>query len=165
MLESNTSVSTNAGSSRLGLEVSPYCSASVAISSWKRFIVMLLACSPSVCASAAVCPRASAARVTTRCAVCAWVSACLVCVVSCSSICSAASFTNVPGPSTTFTVFAFASCPHGPFGPPSAPNAFVGTLPDRHPSNPTSLSMSELSSSCCRLPLTSTSTGSSPKLL
>ena len=72
---------------------------------------------------------------------------------------------NVPGPNTTFTVRAFASCPHGPFTPPSCASAFAGTLPDRHPSKPTSRSTSELSTSCCRLPFTSTSIGSSPKFL
>ncbi len=55
---------------------------------------------------------------------------------SCSSIWLAASLRNVPGPNTTFTVFARASCPHGPFAPPSDASALAGTLPDRHPSRP-----------------------------
>src|SRR5262249_8409189 len=60
--------------------------------------------------------------------------------------------------------WARARAPPGPPAPPSAATPAGGTFPDRPPSKPTSRSMSEPSSSCCRLPFTTTWTGSSPKL-
>ena len=45
------------------------------------------------------------------------------------------------------------SCPHGPSRRPPAQSAFAGTLPDRHPSSPTSRSMSELSSELLQVAL------------
>ncbi len=147
-------------------EVSPYCSASVddaLLEARDRDLARLLRRAPALRRRSS--PRASAACVDDRFGLLrlrfapAWSRA-----SSCSSIWSAASLTNVPGPNTTLTVLAARELPARTVRAALGRERAAGTLPDRHPSSPSSRSMSELSTSCCRLPLTSTSTGSSPKL-
>src|SRR6202044_3593312 len=147
--ESNTTFETKLASSMLGTAVSPYSSACVTRLDLNPASETLLACRPSVRASATVSPRARASRYTVRSACLASASARRVSLASCLPICSAASFRNVPGPNTTLTVFARASCAQGPPAPPSDANAAAGTLPDRQPSSPSSRSRAEPSTSCC----------------
>ena len=109
LVESNTTFETKFASSMLGTAVRPYSSACVTRLDLNPASATLLAWRPSVRASVADSPRASAARYTERSACLASASAWCVSLASCLPICSAASFRNVPGPKTTLTVFARAS--------------------------------------------------------
>ena len=150
-------------SCRLGFDVSPYWSASVTSPSWKRAIQTLRAAAASCAARAAPRPRARAACETTSAACEAWASADLVCLTQLFVDHFGGLVDERAGTEHDLDRVGRGELAAGPRAPPSAASAAPGTFPDRHPSSPSSRSMSELSTSFCRFPLTSTSIGSSPK--